>query len=556
MNWIEPLRAFLRSKNAGLVWSALTVIFVSAAWFRSLCPGIPISDPDTWGYLNPALSDLAGQGFQQTHGRGICYPLFVKWTLQFTGSFFAIPTLQHILGLISGMAWWAIWREWLKWLPIGWRNAFAIQIVGLFFLALYLWNANAIISEEMIRPEGVFPLLSLVQTFLCMIYARLRWKQEAPLGSFLAGVLAILTGVICVSVKPSWGLAGVVPIALALLGSLVPFSLGLLRRRVLPLAFGLALVFAWSIFIPKWTGWITDSSSRTFLPSTLVTIHAPIISKFLNSEARKGNLNDAEVAFLKNWDRRLEESKKLTKTSYRILGYDPDYLMYHSDALKAIPDSKSAEEKRAFLMRIYIKSALSYPHLIFLKVLKQLPVAFGDLTRTLYRSGWGLNKKLDSSIESMDFYKLPEVEAKLKMSYLEVRSKTIDFIRAGAESLKFGPPVNSFLLRGAGPVLLAALMLGWVPVSAYTIYISSIYKNTDFYRALMVFGIFWATCLGTVITVAFVHSFDINRYLYLLSGPLSLLLATGISLLIPWVFETFQIHLSGKRQGLPKKEEL
>ena len=549
MKRMESVKSFLTSKNSPLVWCLLFAIFILATWFRSKCPGIPISDPDTWGYLNPALRDLAGHGLQQTHGRGIAYPLFIKWILETTGSFFAIPTIQHILGVFSGVVWWAIWREWLKWLPAGWRNALAIQFVGLLFLALYLWNSNAIVSEEMIRPEGIFPLLSLVQTFLCIVYARLRWKENSTIGSSLAGGLAILVGVICISAKPSWGFAGAVPIGLTLLGVITPFRLTCLPLQVLPLAFGIAMIFVWLSLVPKWTGWIKDNSSRTFLPSTLVTIHAPIVSRYLNAEMQKGKLSETEIAFLQNWDRRLEESKNLPKTSYSILDHDPDYLMYHSDALASIPNVNSAEEKRSFLMQLYIKSALNYPHLIFVKVVKQLPAAFGDLSKTLYRRSWNLNNKFDRSIKSMDFYKLPEVETTLQTSYQKVRSKTLDYIALGKRDLNFGPSTNKFLFRGAGPVFLSLMMLAWPAALAFSLLAKSHHKNSDLQHALKIFGIFWTTCVGTVLSVAMVHSFDIDRYLYLLSAQHSLILAAGVSLFFPWLYESLQIQFTTKTQS-------
>ena len=535
MKGVRAASDFLKSNNTSIEWSALIVIFALAAWYRIKCPGIPISDPDTWGYLYPGLSDLAGSGFQQTHGRGIAYPLFIKWILQSTESFFAIPAIQHIMGVLSGLIWWLIWKEWVKWLPANWRNTLGINIVGLLFLALYLWNANAITSEEMIRPEGIFPLLSLMQTFLCISYARLRWKEDSLFGSCITGALAVLMGFICISAKPSWGFAGLVPIVFTLAGSIAPLRLARLPSRILPLALGCALVFVWLDCIPKWTRWIIDSSSRTFLPSTLVTIHAPIVSKFLHSEADKGKLNDTEMSFLNNWDRRLEESKNLTRTSYSILGYDPDYLMYHSDALDLIRNSKTTEEFRTFLLRIYIHSALSYPNLIFVKVGNQVLVAFGDLSKSLYQNERNICNNLERSIKSMDYYALPLVGTNIETSYQEVRNKTVNFISKGSSSLKFGPSIHNFLLRGLGPVILGIIMLAWIPALAYYTLKNAHGKNSDFTNALKIFSILWTTSIGTILSVAIVHSFDIDRYLYLLSPQYSILLAAGISFLTTWI---------------------
>jgi hypothetical protein len=53
--------------------------------------------------------------------------------------------------------------------------------------------------------------------------------------------------------------------------------------------------------------------------------------------------------------------------------------------------------------------------------------------------------------------------------------------------------------------------------------------------ATLAFGIFWATDLGTTFTVAMVHSFDIDRYLHLLSVQHSMILAAVMVITIAWL---------------------
>jgi hypothetical protein len=63
------IETYSRWINAFGLVCVLGAIFWGAI-LRSHFPSTPLSDPDTWGYLNPALSWLGRQGFPQTAGRG------------------------------------------------------------------------------------------------------------------------------------------------------------------------------------------------------------------------------------------------------------------------------------------------------------------------------------------------------------------------------------------------------------------------------------------------------------------------------------------------------
>ncbi len=84
---------------------------------------------------------------------------------------------------------------------------------------------------------------------------------------------------------------------------------------------------------------IKDSASITFLPSTLFTIHARLIDQSL--EAKLARMPDADperaklqtlVALL---DSELHKAQDLP-TAWEKLGFDPDYLYYHSPLIPAI----------------------------------------------------------------------------------------------------------------------------------------------------------------------------------------------------------------------------
>jgi hypothetical protein len=540
--WIYRIVSHCRPQ---LVFALLLFVLGIAVWLRTLAPGIPISDPDTWGYLYPALSELAGQGFQQTHGRGIVYPLFLLGVLGFTGSFFSIVIAQHSVGILSGLLWWAVWREWQKWLPEKLSGIFWVQCIGLVFLASYLWNANTIFYEEAIRPESIFPFLALIQIYFCMVYARVRWLGGSNWLLLVAGSCAMLFAPICVSAKPSWGFAAGVPFALVAAGVFWKADRRALLTRIGALVIGFALVFLWMKLLPPALGWIPDERSKGFLPATLFTVHAPAISKVLHTRVEKGKSTPQEIAFLEKWDRRIKESSLLEKTSYRILDHDPDYLFYHSDAIADLPGADNAEKRREYMYKAYFDALIGFPMDIAAKIIKQLHVAHSNLTNTLYRKDYGFTRSFSGSIKSMDFYKLPEIDADLTASYRSVREQSEKIAKSQDVKLLFGPSVNKFLTLGVGPAFLGFWMLAW-PALAVFVFFKRKIENNSLATATLAFGIFWATATGTTFTIATVHSFDINRYLHLFSVQHSMILAATIVITITWVSSKVAHFFSNK----------
>lgn len=525
---------FVCQQKPGIVLILLFFVLGAAIWMRALAPGIPISDPDTWGYLNPGLSKIAGDTFQQTHGRGIAYPLFLFVILASTKSFFAIPMFQHFVGILSGLIWWAVWREWQKWLPRNLFGSFWIQCVGIIFLAAYLWNANTIYYEEAIRPEAVFPILALAQTYFCMVYARARWISGPNWLLDLTGALAMLFALICLSAKPSWGFATVVPFAVVIAGIFGKNNFQKTAHHIFTMVLGFVLVLIWLKILPPAVGWVPDERSKGFLPATLFTVHAPTISKVLHARVDAGKSTPEEIGFLEKWDTRIGESSKLEVTSYHILDHDPDYLFYHSDAIAQLPDSESPEKARKYMFSAYFDSLLQFPFEISAKILRQLGHAHSDLTKSLYRRDLNFHKKFQGSIKSMDFYSLPKIDPTIAASYQKVREQTVKFLETSSEKMVFGPSINKFLALGLGPVFLGLWMLGWPFLAAYLIVYN---KKTsgNLVDATLVFGILWASAVGTTLTVAVVHSFDIDRYLHLLSVQHSLILAVSVVLSLQFV---------------------
>ena len=68
-------------------WTVIALLFAGAVWQRFKLPLDPIADPDTWGYLSPALRKLTGAEFGHTYGRNFVYPGFLFLVLRLFGTF-------------------------------------------------------------------------------------------------------------------------------------------------------------------------------------------------------------------------------------------------------------------------------------------------------------------------------------------------------------------------------------------------------------------------------------------------------------------------------------
>src|SRR6266550_3754266 len=73
---------------------ALALIVLLAAYERFHLPPSPLADPDSWGYLGPAVLKLGGEGFQHTYSRNFLYPGFLL-------SFSDLPTASGRLLLFN-----------------------------------------------------------------------------------------------------------------------------------------------------------------------------------------------------------------------------------------------------------------------------------------------------------------------------------------------------------------------------------------------------------------------------------------------------------------------
>ncbi len=528
---IGPLRRLGRE-----VWSRpwlgiLAVLFVGVGQ-RLQLPWVPLADPDTWGYLNPALQHLAGLGLVQTDCRGLAYPLFLLGVLGASQSFTAIAIVQHLLGLLSGVVWLLCFRLWLGWWPTSHARSPLVWWIAALGLGLYLGNPATLALETQLRPEAIFPLFGLGQVAATLWYALARWKGGSAFVTMLAAGLAVFLSLICLGLKPSWGFAAAVPWATILFGTLLTGASA--SRRFGSLAAAFLAAGLWSWVVPPAIHWVPEKACGGFLAGTLFTVHADIIARAMHERSDQGKLDPAEEEFLRKLDARLAESRALEKSSYKILDHDPDYLFYLSDTLVKLPgvapDDRLAQA--SYLRAAYFDALWSQPWPMARKVLRQLVAACGDASESLFSVSvlWQpMFERTRLALESAPVPAIP-VETRTSLDQLLVQ---VDLLAASQpKSLKSSLAPPRWVLRGPLAWLLSAAVIVGGGALLASAWLRRAAPLRPWLPALRSFGIVWACAVGSTLTVAVVHSFDIDRYLHLQSSINALLLALSVALVV------------------------
>ena len=191
-------------------WATVAFIFAWAVWQRFKLPLSPIADPDTWGYLSPALRKLTGAEFGHTQSRNFLYPGFLYLVLRCFGDFRAIGVVQHLLGLAAGGLFLLTWRRLRAFVPDSLVNPSLHDAFGLAGAAIYLLASDTIRIETQLRPEGVCAFLISINLYFAVQFVSCSFLEHRRTGAVVCGSATVLTSLLLASAKPSFWFAAIV----------------------------------------------------------------------------------------------------------------------------------------------------------------------------------------------------------------------------------------------------------------------------------------------------------------------------------------------------------
>lgn len=498
-------------------WVLAAGVIFGAAVVRLRLDPVAISDQDTWGYLNPALCWLSGHGFQQSSGRDWLYPAMVGLGLTLTGSVKGLVVLQQVLGILSGLLFWAVLRLWRSLLSSGLAADLAVALLGPLGAAIYLFNPATIVFELQIRPEAVLGFFGLAQLACLTAFIRARWKTRDARGIVIFGILAFVLAYACVLLKPSWAFAAV--------GTVLPVFAGVFGKGVsafvkwtTPMA-AVAIAFL-VLWLPAKAMFIKDTASRTFLPQVLFTVHAQWILAQMEKETGRLPAQSPEGAFLRDLLPvfRAELSKAREGVDcYKHLGYNADYLMYQSPIMSWMMSHRASTdiEMIPFYYHWYFRTLLADPGGIAGKVWGQMTYFVFPDASTISLKQISMGRQYATSLTS-----LPK--------YPNNPSPRIAAIYAGYLDALNNAERRSWVLRSI-PSLQALSHWGvawFLPLEilfAIFFTLSILYRQmADFRLAGAAAAVIFSAAFGNALTVSIIHALDIPRYRYSYGGFLLL----------------------------------
>jgi hypothetical protein len=488
-------------------WIAVSLIFGMAAWQRFSLPLDPIADPDTWGYLAPALNLLTGSGFTY-EGRNFLYPGFVWLLPRLFGDFRAITIAQHFLGLVAGALLLLTWRRARMFVRESRLPRGGHEVFGLILAAIFLVAGESLRTEMQIRPEGVCAfLLSLNLWFAFEFVTRAFVVREKGVAAF--GIGTAVSAIVLASLKPSF-------IFLALI-SVVPLGIFLLmqKRPRQKIVLGLGVVVAAIVLLlPEYFLSRNDELGRTFLPTTLFVVHADMIRDQMADDL----VRDAKLPYAREWLNRVhaELTEEIAKSAaaepehYFSLGFSPDYLMYQETSI-AVRLAFEFEDNPAALIAFYRfyywRTWRQQPFAMLEKVVRQMALFYAPVCPAYNRSKYmPLTEAYQFGVSSLNRHTYPNVW-KRHLPAVEFMSRT--------ESLAQNAP--SILQRRVLRRVLTFLARAYLPLLGITLLIAAaaFLRRNPRHRlgwlaaiTSFVFSYNAAACLE----VAILNSLEVPRY--------------------------------------------
>jgi hypothetical protein len=476
------------------------------AWKRFHIPQAPMVDPDIRGYLGPALLALLGKGFIHMDGRSFPYPAFVYLVLRVFGDFRAIGAVQHLLGVAAGALILLAWNAMLRLVPPGGIPRELARYIGLAPATIYLGSATAIYFEQQIRPEALFPFLSILNIFIGFLFIDRRFIRRQSSAIWLGGMNVFVACLIYL-LKPSFGLATLFSTA-PVWASLI--CKGASRGQKGVLAAAAILPAGLLLLLPEHLLKQDDAWSRLFLPETLFSVHASIIldqmSRDLATNAqtpyRRGVIQSAHdllAADLK------KEADVPSSKAFPSLGYNPDYLMYDSFCLEFPKLTNwNTDQLAAFYQYEYRRAALQQPSATLRKITGQMRLFYCSKVPA-YRLGQTMDVA-DDYARTPDLIarkipiggKYPPLTAYYhECTNLAAKGATIEQPRRLTEWTRFLSAHYPDLLVVA---LLSPLLLIFQPLRGHLFW------------AVVSLWLVYSYNFGNCLTIAIVHSLEVIRY--------------------------------------------
>ena len=491
-------------------WATVAFIFAWAVWQRFKLPLDPIADPDTWGYLSPALRKLTGAEFGHSQGRNFLYPGFLYLVLRGFGDFRAIGVVQHLLGLAAGGLFLLTWRRLRVFVPDSLVNPSLHDAFGLAGTAIYLLASDTNRTETQLRPEGICAFLISINLYFAVQFISCSFLEHRRTSAVVCGNAIALTSLLLGSAKPSFWFAAIVV--------MVPVVAFFLRQNWWRQKIALGLAIAVTAALVLWPECILsrkDAESQTFLPTMLFVIHADLIRDQMAEDLKE----NAHLPYSREWlervyaalDSEIGKSQTNYPGHYPSLKFNPEYLWFD-------PSSITTQLRREFGSNVsalcdfyrfyYWRTWQRRPFRALQKVARQFSIYYyPDCPAYASMKIWPLMdvyERAATSLDSEDYRKIARSLPALT-----------DFMQRTKSLAENAPAIKQ---QGLLRHVLADLAVSYLSLLLLALILSAIifwkqarWRRLRWLAALVLFGSAYnaASCLE----VAIVNSLEVHRYI-------------------------------------------
>jgi len=491
-------------------WTALAVVFTWAIWQRFALPLTPIADPDTWGYLSPALRKLTGAEFGHSQGRNFLYPGFLYLVLRCFGDFRAIGVVQHLLGLAAGGLFLLTWRRVRAFVPDSLVSPSLHDGLGLAGAAIYLLASDTIRIETQLRPEGVCAFLISINLYFAVQFVSCSFLERRRTGAIVCGSATVFGSLLLASVRGNFWFAAIIV--------MVPVVAFFLRQNWGRQKIGLGIAIVLSAMLVLWPERILsrkDEASQTFLPTMLFVIHADLIRDQMAADLKE----HASLPYSTDWlehvyvalNNEIAKSQTNYPGHYPSLNFNPEYLWFD-------PSSITTQLRRGFGSNVsalcafyrfyYWRTWQRRPLCALQKVARQFSIYyFPKCPAYTPMKIWPLMDVYERAVISLDSEEYRKIARSLPA--------LADFMQRTKSLAENAPTTKQQrLLRDA----LADLAVSYMSLLLLALILSAIifwkqarWRSLRWLAALVLFGSAYnaASCLE----VAIVNSLEVHRYI-------------------------------------------
>jgi len=256
-----------------------------------------------------------------------------------------------------------------------------------------------------------------------------------------------------------------------------------------------------------------DPISSLFLPETLLTVHAGVIRDQMAADLRAGNPTRYTDQWLRTLHDRLALEIRTSREegrSYPSLGFDPDFLLYNAGSYcRFLYDEMSIPRLSKLAFYFYFRAWRNQPGPMLRNVARQLAIFYAPRCPAFSpRHVVDLDKSWRASVE---VYTNPAHKAEVDQ-LPPARRYLADCLRLGQTRVVVHQPpllMTADAIAGACHLYLLGIMAAGVAIAAGV-------KGGQTKRDLLTAGslvlFFAAFNFGACLTVAIVHSFDVDRY--------------------------------------------